>query len=179
MTTNNKLITGLCLLLVLGLTSCLKDKNFDDGKTQAYHGGDIKPIEIKLTAADPSNFLEIAGLGDANKDTTFNLVPVNLATSEAASEDIHVTLEQNNQLVTDFNAENDTEYEVPTADMFQVSGLTVTIPRGQRTGYMTITMNPSKFAGGSWALGYTIKSVQEGGYTVSGNMQNGIVALAE
>lgn len=174
MTTNNKLITGLCLLLVLGLTSCLKDKNFDDGKTQAYHGGGIKPIEIKLTAADPSNFLEIRELGNGNNDTTFNLVPVNLASSAAASEDIHVTLEQNDQLVKDY----DPALVIPQPSQYTVNeNLVVIIPRGQHTGYLTIKLKPSNIPNGGWGLAYTIKSVQESGYTISGNMQNGLVHL--
>ena len=85
-------------------TGCLKDDDFDNGSIQSTHntGADIKPIEIKLTANDASNFFVLA-VDNSNTDTTVDLVPINLATANAASEDIHVTVELDAALVNDYD----------------------------------------------------------------------------
>ena len=58
-----KLLSALCITasLTFSLTGCLKDDDFDNGAIQSVHNnGDlVKPIEIKLTAA---NALEIFSL---------------------------------------------------------------------------------------------------------------------
>jgi hypothetical protein len=160
-------------IIVMG---CLKDKPFDNGEIQSVHstGAPVKPIEIKLTAASTQNFLGLAFNSSPN-DTIVNLIPVNLATADPAPQDLHVTLVQNDTLVTAYNTANGSSYLVPTA--FTVVNPVVTIPKGSHTGYLHIKFKPIDFLGSSYALGFTITKVNETGYTVSGNLQNGIVAI--
>lgn len=171
---------ALAFLALFCITGCLKDKEYDDSLIQSVrnNGSDKKIIEIQLTATDVSNFKNLS-FEAVNKDTTVNLIPVSLATPGPATEDIQVTLKQNNTLVSDYNTANGTSYSVPTSSMFQIinPGGVVTIPKGSHTGYLQVKINPSKFLGGDWALGYSIGSIDKQGYTISGNLQNGVVAI--
>lgn len=171
--------SSLLFIIVCSLTGigCLKDKAFDDGEIQSVHANGASPkiVEIKLTAASSSNFLNFT-VDNSNNDTTVDLIPVNLATPGPATEDLHVTLAENDALVDDYNTVNGTDYVIPT--QYTVVDPVVVIPKGSHTGYMQIKFKPSDFVGTtSYAIGYTISKVDESGYTISGNNQNGIVAL--
>jgi hypothetical protein len=156
--------------------SCLKDKPFDNGEIQSVHstGAPVKPVEIKLTAASTQNFLGLSYPSSKN-DTTVNLIPVNLATADPAPQNLHVTLVQNDTLVTAYNTANGTSFLVPTK--YTVINPIVTIPKGSHTAFLQIKFKPFDFLGASYAVAFTITKVAESGYTVSGNLQNGIVAI--
>lgn len=183
------------LITVLSLTSmgCLKDSAYDNGEIQSLRttGGLIKAIEIKLTANSNTN-VEAVAFANSPNDTTITTFPVNLATNDPAPQDIHVTLTQNDQLVTDYNAaQTDTTAtpthpnpsgvvvhdSVPTLFTVVNPGGVVIIPKGQHTGYLSLKFKPSDFLGVSYALGFTITKVAESGYPISGNLQNGIVII--
>jgi hypothetical protein len=71
----------LTRLIVLGMVSCLKDKDYDDGLIQSVHNtGQPKMVEIKATASPAANFLTFS-FDPLNKDTTLNFIPINLSTS--------------------------------------------------------------------------------------------------
>jgi uncharacterized protein DUF1735/uncharacterized protein DUF4361 len=165
-------------LLCIIVTGCLKDDDFDNGSIQSVHntGADIKPIEIKLTAADATNFFVLA-VDNSNNDTVVDLVPINLATADAAPEDIHVTVELDATLINDYDTINAADYAMPASSMYTIVNPEVIIPKGSHTGYLQIKFKPSDFIGGSWALGFKIASVKETGYTISGNLSTGIVAI--
>ncbi|QEC70054.1 DUF1735 domain-containing protein [Panacibacter ginsenosidivorans] len=165
-------------LMAVSLTGCLKDKDYDNGLIQSVHATGATPsvVEIKLTAGDVSNFL-IASYDNSDADTTVDLIPVNLATHDAAPEDLHITLSPKQSLVDNYNAANGSEYGDPSAFFSVEDGGVVTIPKGSHTGFLKIKFKPSDFLGGAWAVGFEITSIQESGYTISGNLKTGIVAL--
>jgi len=173
--------TSLILIAAISFSGvgCLKDKDFDNGAIQSNHntGTLIKPVEIKLTASNTSNFLTLA-FDNSSDAVTQDVVPINLATSDPAPEDIQVTVALDPTLVDDFNTANGTSYVVPDPSMYTlVNNGIVTIKKGEHTGYLQLTFVPSTFLGGAWALGYQITSVDKAGYTISGNMSTGITAL--
>lgn len=167
------------LILFVCITGCLKDDDFDNGTIQSVHNnGDlIRPVEIKLTAADASNFFVLA-VDNSDNDTTVDLVPINLATSEPAPQDLHVTVSLDDALVDNYNAENGTAYAVPASTIFTIVNPEVIIPKGSHTGYVQIKFKPSDFIGADWALGFRISSIQETGYTISGNLNTGVTVIA-
>ncbi|MEP6465092.1 MAG: DUF1735 domain-containing protein [Parafilimonas sp.] len=166
------------------ITGCLKDDAFDNGSIQSVHttGALIKPIEIKLTANDASNFFILA-VNNSDNDTTVDLVPVNLATSDPAPQDLHVTLALDSNLVLVFDTTGTAagtpggDYAVPPSSMYQIVNPVVTIPKGSHTGYLQIKFKISDFLGADWALGFKIASIQETGYTISGNLNSGVTAI--
>ncbi|MEP6949574.1 MAG: DUF1735 domain-containing protein, partial [Ginsengibacter sp.] len=177
----------------IALAGCLKDKAFDNGEIQSGsgHTSTIQVVSIGLTVSNTSNFL-VASFDNSNNDTTINLVPIELGGTSAASQDIHVTLVANNTLIDDYNLANTDTTVTPTnpdptgvvthyipapSTVYTVTSLIVIIPKGSRTGYLQIKFKPSDFLGKGYAVAYTISSVAEAGYTISGNLQNGIVAI--
>src|SRR6478609_3604245 len=167
------------LILFVCITGCLKDDDFDNGTIQSVHNnGDIvKPIEIKLTAANASNFFVLA-VDNSDNDTTVDLVPINLATSDPAPQDLHVTVSLDDALVDNYNTDNGTAYAIPPSTMFTILNPEVIIPKGSHTGHVQIKFKPSDFIGADWALGFRISSIQEAGYTISGNLNTGVTVIA-
>ena len=170
--------------ICLVTTGCLKDDNFDNGSIQSTHttGSLIKPIEIKLTSTDASNFFVLA-VNNSDNDTTVDLVPVNLATSDVATEDLHVTLMLDSNLVTIYDTTGTAagnpggDYAVPPSSMYKIVNPVVTIPKGSHTGYLQIKFKISDFLGADWALGFKLTAIQEAGYTISQNLATGITAI--
>ncbi|GAO43389.1 BT_3987 domain-containing protein [Flavihumibacter petaseus] len=167
-------------LLAIGaaLSGCLKDELYDNRDTQATRPGDQpQMIEIALTSASASNFLIQNPLPRLESDTTINLIPVHLNTTGPATEDIQVTLEQDNTLVSDYNAENGTDYGIPLPGMLTIVNNVVTIPAGSNTGYLQVTMKTADFSDSTWATGFRITSVDKDAYGISGNLRSGVVVM--
>lgn len=177
----NKFLKLLGVMAVIApcLTGCLKDDDYDNGVIQSNrpHGNVIKPIELKISATNNTNFATVS-VDNSPNDTTSDFVPVVLATAEPAPQDIHVTLELVDSLVEAYNIANETFYAVPTPDMYEFPSLEITIPKGSNTGYLQIKYSKPDFIGADWAFGFRIASVKESGYTISGNFGEGIVSLA-
>jgi hypothetical protein len=165
-------------LVSLGMTSCLKDKPYDDQQIQSTRPEQTyKIIEMKISATDASNFVSLS-YDNSNNDTTVNLIPINLATPNAATEDINVAVELKPDLVAKYNATPPgASYSVAPSSMYSIVNSTVTIPKGSNTGFLKLKFNPSAFAGGAWALGFAITSVDKTGYNISGNLGSGVVAI--
>lgn len=167
------------------LTGCLKDEEFEDGQIQSVASqGTQKIVEIGLTATTTSNFLPMA-LGLMNRDTTFNLVPVTLASEKPAEEDIKVTLVLNPSLIGEANTANGVNNEPAPASIYTIinpaatsgPGYVVTIPKGSNTGYLQIKINPNNFLGQAYALGFQISKIEPAGYIISTNLGGGVVGI--
>lgn len=176
-------IKSLLILILgasLGMTGCLKDKDYDSHATQstAPDGTNQNVVEIQLTATSASNFL-LSAFDAVNADTTFDLIPVVLASPGVAKEDINVTLVANPTLIADYNTANGTDYMVPDPSIYTIlnDGLVVKIPAGSRRGFLRVKINPSNFLGASYAFGFSIASIDKPGYVISGNLNNGIAAI--
>ncbi len=184
----------LVLILSLATASCLKDKAFENGSIQSGSGGSgahVKVISLGLTVSNSSyqytdyngnaaaypdvQFLQTAYPLTPN-DTTVNLVPVELGGLSAATQDIHVTLIQDDALVATYNDSTGSVLTNPGANIMIVDSV-VTIPKGSRTGYLQIKFKPNNLLNGTFAYGFKIKSIAESGYTISGNLSQGIVAI--
>ena len=176
-----KLLSALCITasLTFSLTGCLKDDDFDNGVIQSNrpHGDLIKPIELKISATNNTNFATVS-VNSTPNDTTSDFLPVVLATADPAPQDIHVTIELVDSLVDNYNAANETFYAVPDASMYEIPTMEVVIPKGSNIGYLQVKYHIPDFVGADWAFGFRIASVQEAGYTISGNFGEGVVSLA-
>src|SRR5215467_4238756 len=101
------LLVFIAATLCIITTGCLKDKDFDNGSIQSVTGPETKVVEIKLTATNTSNFFTLA-VDNSNNDTTVDLVPINLATANAAPQDLHVTVSLDSTLVNAYDTTNAT-----------------------------------------------------------------------
>jgi hypothetical protein len=172
----NKLLS--IALLVTALTSCLKDKNYEDQKYGLKGLEDKKVIEL---ASDDSHFGSTS-LNFVNRDTVLRFVAVRLAGRELATEDINVTLTlaSSATLIAAYNTEHNTNFVAFPSNLYILQGgaLVVTIPKGSREGFLTLKVNPSTFdPSTSYALGFRIASVDKPGYTISQNFGTYISAI--
>lgn len=168
------LFIGVVFLMIAA--GCLKDKDFDNGSIQSTHGTETKVVEIKLTASNTSNFF-VFSVNASDKDTIGDLVPINLATASPAPEDLHVTVDLDPSLISDYNDANGTDYQVPSSDKFTIVNPVVTIPKGANTAYIQFKFNPNNFTDGKSALGFKITAIKEPGYVISGNLNTGITVV--
>jgi hypothetical protein len=128
-----------------------------------------------------SNFAALA-YNNSNNDTVVNFLPVELSNGDApASQDIHVTITNVDSLVDNVNTANAnagsgiSDYTVPTS--VTIVNPVVTIPKGSYQGFLQIKFKPSDIIGQDVAFGFRITSIQEAGYTISGNLHDGVVAI--
>ena len=170
----NKLIKLLSVtFLAMVLTSCLKDKNIEEQEYGMINLNARKLIELD---SDDSHS-KTTGLAFVNRDTILNFVTVRLAAEQPANEDITVTLTTANSttLINDYNAAHGTNLVAFPTNLYayQGSGLTVTIPRGKKEGFVRIKVNPSTFDPSStYAIVFSIASVDKQGYLISQNFKN-------
>jgi hypothetical protein len=157
----------------LVVTSCLKDEAYENGEMGNRVDNNKKIIEI---AGPTTGFVNIDLIG-SNNDTTVNLVVVRLASAEPAQNDIQVTLVLSPTLVADYNADNGTSYVVPSAGLYTIPSLTVTIPRGSREGYVRLTTKPNNLIGTEYALGFRLAGVSDPSVLLSGNYNQQVVSL--
>ena len=165
-------------LLALGLSGCLKDKNFEDGRVQASSSETLQHIiELGITATDATNYLALQ-MEASSKDTTVAIIPVRLASAEPAAEDITVTLEMSDELIDDYNTANGTNYEKPPSSVFtEINGTKVVIPKGSNEAYLRVKFVPDDFVGQEYAFAYRITGVSGNHYTISRNLKSGIVGV--
>src|SRR5690606_5166389 len=115
-------------------SSCLKD---DLVENQTYGMIDLNSKKIVGFNETTQSY----ALAYENEDRILE-IPVRLSSENPAEEDITVTLSLENsaQLIEEFNAENEQEYEVFNPELYELqgAGLSITIPKGAREGYLKI-----------------------------------------
>jgi hypothetical protein len=165
-----------CAIIATCLSGCLKDKDFDNGVIQSVHSASSQNlVEIALTTTSTDNFYFLS-VNASSSDTTINLIPVRLASASPASQDIHVTLKLDSTVLKSYNAANGTSYTLPPTSTYTIINNVVTIPAGSNTGYLQVKFKSSDFLAGGLAFAFSISST-DGGATVSGNLNTGIVAI--
>lgn len=150
------------------LTSCLKDKGYDNGQ-YGVNGPAAKAVSIPQSTSSPVAFA-------VNALTTVQTVDaptVNLESPTVASEDVTVTLVVDQSLVP--------SGIVPLATtQFNVTSLTLTIPAGQRTATAKLNipnaaaLNPNN----KYGVGFKIASVSPAGYAIASNMKSIVIQLS-
>jgi hypothetical protein len=168
--------------LILTVAGC-KDDDFDNYKIQSVdnHGKDQNMVSTAVTATSNSEF--IAYSVDASTDEgEIQLIPVVLTAKDVASRDIHVKFVPAPDSLDAYNAANETAYIMPGAEgtpaFTLVDDGVATIPKGSSVGYLKIkTVTNDYFGDNQYAFAYRIESVQEPGYTISGNHNFGIAAV--
>lgn len=167
---NSKLF--IILSMVIGtLSSCLKDKGYENGEYGMPNTEGQAFISIPKAVNKPN------GLGLESKDAIqdVKLFAASFDFVNPAPSDITVTLELNNALVTAM----DPTIEVLPASVYTIPSLTLTIPAGKRLSeelllkLNTNTLDPQKRHG----IGFSIKSVSNGA-TIPANLKNVVYAFA-
>jgi Domain of unknown function (DUF1735) len=180
---NNILKLGFLAICLLSFGSCLKDKGFDNNEYQSLgNAGNQKVVSVALST-DARDSLElnvsVKSVPSNASAVTIDLIPITLSGGVTADQDIHVVVDTIFSLVDNYN--NYSQYSTtappdpvnyfddptPIAS-FSIVSKTVTIPKGQTTGYVQVRLIPNNFIGFIYGLGVKIKSV-DGGYIIASN----------
>jgi hypothetical protein len=165
------------LLAAFSFSGCLKDKDYDNNEYQSLRDSDQKVVSIALRTDVNSNVTTYA-FDASTTSTTINLVPVTLAGGKVADQDVHVQLDTSVALIDAYNLANGPTFTPAPTNKYSIISKTVTIPKGQSTGYMQVKLILADFIGDTYAIGVKILSV-DGGYTIAGNGKNaGIAGIA-
>jgi hypothetical protein len=182
-------LTSLVIVSVLLLftgTGCLKDKGFDDNKYGLNHPED-SPVGVGFAQA--LNKINVTSINNEDTAQTMLVALTNLLSDEPADQDIHVTIEQDPTVVTAYNTADDNNDgvfdNVPLAAMpasaYTIKSLSVVIPKGQRTVFLSLTIPKAKSTldlTKTYGFGFRIASVQEQGITISSNLRRTLVGVA-
>ena len=169
----------LATLLVTG-TGCLKDELADESQTNPDIPSSPSVIELPgpLRVTNSYRTSYAVSLISSTKDTTFNMVPVKLASAEPASEDIQVELELVPALLNAYNDSTGSHLVQPASNLYKFpNGLTVTIAKGAREGALAFSAKPTDLEGADYGFGFRIKSVSNSKYLISGNFNNAVVIV--
>ncbi|MBC7828370.1 MAG: DUF1735 domain-containing protein [Chitinophagaceae bacterium] len=174
------ILFSACVALLMTGSGCLKDKLSDDEQTNPDIPGSPSVVELPgpLRVTNSYRTSYAVSLISSTKDTTFDMVPVRLASDQPATEDIQVELEFAPALLSAYNDSTGSHLIQPAANLYKFgNGLTVTIPKGSREGFLSLTARPSDLEGADYGFAFRIKSVSNSKYLVSGNFNNAIVIV--
>ncbi len=164
---------------IFSLTSCLKDKNFDEGTTG--HDLSTVPKIIELGEINSPKHDKSVALDFVDKSSTLNFLTVRLAAEEVATEDIKVTLDTSgmNAALAAYNTTTGKSIQrLPNAFFSFPDGLTVTILKGTREAYLKVTTNAIKFNPSlTYGLAFKLGSVDKPGYILSQNFGNWVTTI--
>jgi hypothetical protein len=156
------------LLLTTGLTSCLKDKGYDNGQ-YGVNGPASKAVSIPQATSSPIAF-SVDAITTAQ---SINAPTVNLETPNVAAEDVTVTL------VVDQSLLPNGVVPMP-ATAFNMTSLTLVIPAGSRTATAKINipnasiLNPNN----KYGIGFKIASVSPAGYAIASNLKSVVISFS-
>ncbi|HRT84378.1 MAG TPA: DUF1735 domain-containing protein [Bacteroidales bacterium] len=146
------------LVVSLGFTSCLDDKNIENMEYGLINLNANKIIEIP---AEATHEISMTLLPEGQKEITVG--EIRLAAEKPASEDIVVTLTTDSSAVIlgeDAALFPANEISVPAS---------VTIPKGQRSAPLIITVNTAALQSDPQYIAISIVKVDKPGYIISGN----------
>lgn len=167
---NRLLSLSLFAATALLLTSCLKDKGFENG-TYGINDPDNSPAGVGFPRAASAKYTVGVELS-SDPQSVDGVVYVNLESGSPAPTDITVTFQLNDGLRTAYNLANNTNILPLDPSLFNV-GLSVTIPAGARNAQIplnfpnTSTLDPNE----SYGIGISITSVTNG-YVIASNLDD-------
>jgi hypothetical protein len=173
-----KWITGLFIVLSFAVTGCLKDEGFENHE-YGINDPDVSPAGIGFTLG--VKYLNSTGLylSDLPQDVDTDVVLISLLSSSPATTDIHVHVEVDQALVTDYNTHHGTNMIDFDPSLYHIANPDVVIPAGSFHAPIVITvpltsnLNPNN----TYGLGLKITGA-DGGYMVASNENKIVLSIA-
>ncbi len=161
--------------VVLGLVSCLKDKDYDNNVVGLNLDSAPKIIELAVSPNSAAK-TKTVGINAVNQVVDVDIATVRLAAAEPAAEDITVILDttQSATIINDYNTANGaTVVRMPLAIHSFVNGVKVVIPKGKREANVIIKANANDLGLiNVYGIGFKIASISNPGYVISGNFNS-------
>jgi len=173
------LMASLVVGTLVFATGCLKDKDFDDYK---YGIKDPSGSPVGISIPEGGTISDISKTTTAvnSLTTSQNVVVAHVYynSSDVAQTDVHVNLVLSPTLIDNYNTANGTNYVELDPSLYSTN-LKVTIPKGKRDGEITLVIPNSSLLDPtvSYALGFSIASVDEAGYTIASNLKQALVGI--
>jgi hypothetical protein len=155
-------------LLLVALSGCLKDKDFENDK-YGIRIDENKGVAFTQSSKSPV----VVGINSQSTSLTVDGPLLALESGEAIGSPVTVTVQINQQLVTDAGL-----IPLQMTD-FSINSLTVTIPAGQKVSdalKITIPNSGLLDPNQSYGIGFTITSV-DNGYKIAANQKNVVIAF--
>lgn len=174
----NKILASLILIAALaGLSGCVKDKGFEDN-VYGLNKPDASPVGIGFP--ESANKINVTAIESAATPTILKVALVNLLSDVPAEQDISVILVQDTSIAGQYNRDPATVNPVQEFAIGSeiTTSLKVTIPKGQRTAFLDVTIpnSTSLDLTKTYALGLKIQSVSNG--TIAANLQKVLIGVA-
>jgi len=170
------IIAASALTLSVLVSSCLKDKGFEDGE----YGTDVKEIKGVAFPLAPSSPV-IKSINSQTTTQDFQVPNITLEQEGAAASDVTVTVTLNNALVADAMAADPTlNLTVLPADAYTISTTSIVIPAGQKFSdalKLNIPNSSSLDPTLTFAVGFSITAVSSG-YTIAANQKDIVVGFS-
>lgn len=165
------LLAGSFLLF---LSSCLKDKEADNGRI-GYQVDAQKIVE--LARPNSASTTTALALDFIPRDTTFAVLPVRISSSQPAPQDITVTLDTT--VTSSYVASHPGITHFKFSGGSIASGLTVTIPKGSlESEPIMLKVKPSLFdPSAQYVIGFRIASVSDPAYAINANLGTHYILL--
>ena len=166
-----KKITLILTLTILGLTSCLKDKGFNNFEYGINDpGGQPKGVSFPLASDDLYN----VGLDAVSStlQTISDAVVVITETGDVPTTNVAVKLVLDPTIVSSYNTANSTNVILLRPDLYSLSALDIVIPAGKTRSNIDIRIpkTTTMSLDTSYGLGFRIVSV-DNGFTIAKNLQ--------
>jgi len=169
---------SLFLSLVLGLTSCLKDENIIGPDAP---GAIRNVVEFKNPAVPSSSTSDVMPFYVLSYDIMPSVdmnITVSYSGADPAPNDLTVKLALDDAAIETANDEQDLNMIPLPTSMYSIPALNVTIPKGQRTGTLKVTLKTDQFdLSKAYALGFKITGVEGTSAPVSGNFGTIVVSV--
>ena len=172
----NRNLFLLAAFASITLSSCLKDKGYEDGEynaiTNRTEGQEFVSIPV---SSRPGNVLT-SGIEQRSTPQVLKLFALSYDAAGVAPEDFTATVELNNSLIT-----TSADTILLPASMYSIRSTTINFKKGDRiSDSLTITVpNGSTLDSRKlYALGFTLTSVSKAGVQIPANLRNVIVYFA-
>lgn len=165
------------LAAVLSLNSCMKDKDFDEHK---FGLKDIEESAVGVGFPESSNDINTVSIMNESTAQNFEIALVKIFSDQPADQDLHITVESKPSLITDYNNANNGNLLPLPAAAYSITSMTAVIPKGERNATLQLVINSASTQldiTRTYALGFTIKTVQESGITIAENYKDILVGV--
>ncbi|RZM30144.1 MAG: DUF1735 domain-containing protein [Pedobacter sp.] len=156
------------LLLAIVMAGCKKSEYILD-----YSG--IEPIMLIPNTNWPGKSLYDPQPMDSVYGVTQLRLYARVSYATALDRVVKVKFEEDTEMLEAYNAKWGMNYQALPADAYEVSGLELTIPAGEKQGFITVGINPEKFNGvDDYLIAYKIV---EAGIPVAANAKTIVFGL--
>lgn len=166
----NKTSLFFTVIASMILTSCLKDKGFENGEYGAINSNVEGGKWVSIEQSGMANVSKASVLVNPQASTVLKVpIAVDLDWVNKTTEPVTVTLAIDNSLIAGYNSATGKNFVAATPDMVKLTQTTLTIPAGERTASTTLEVTQNKFDPSKSYLFPVVITSATGGFNTTSN----------